>query len=75
MVEAESMATAYPAARNLCAAATSRWCSEHLHAYNNYALEHIRAKWMGGMWGECEMRETANSGLAASSAAPETELM
>ena len=33
------MATAYPAARNLCAAATSLQCPEHLHPYNNKSNE------------------------------------
>ena len=65
------MATVYPAARNLCAAATSRWCSEYLHAYKNNSntpWNILELMDVGGMWGECVMRGPANSGLAASTA-------
>eukprot|EP00964_Phaeocystis_antarctica_P014582 scaffold8053_cov55-Phaeocystis_antarctica.AAC.2 len=57
------MATVYPAARNLCAAATSRWCSEFLHAYNNKDM--ARALFGGTALGSFKGRQGRLWGWAA----------
>ena len=55
------MATTYPAARNLCVAATSRWCPEHLNAYSNSNKTWSIVGLSGRVWWECVGRELASS--------------